>query len=114
MAAGAWRLAKPTQSPPYPKPMGRPCANVLRALEPRAPGIGAVTGRRGSRHWASYRQPTPTLQQLSQFGAQACRRSSLPRWSGFCGHVFGSVLHGHAANQTDVDLLVDFQAAPSF
>jgi len=35
-----------------------------------------------------------------------------PRWSDL--RVFGSVLHGTAANQSDVDLLVDFPGSPSF
>ncbi len=53
-----------------------------------------------------------TLKQLSQLAPKL--QALIAAHGGRDLRVFGSVLHGTAANQSDVDLLVDFPGSPSY
>ena len=57
------------------------------------------------------RQP-PTLQRLRQMAPELLALTAAH--GGQDLRVFGSVIHGAAGLQSDVDLLVDFPSSPSF
>jgi len=79
--------------PSYPKPMGRHGKNVpVRALEPRA-GLGAVLA--GLQNGGIMTPSQPQRFSSCRSWRQAEALHTLPTWSGL--RVFGSVLHGTAA-----------------
>jgi len=54
----------------------------------------------------------PTLERLRQLAPELLRLTAAH--GGQDLRVFGSVIHGAAGRQSDVDLLVDFPSSPSF
>jgi len=113
---GAWPAAA-NPSPPYPKPMEGHGKNVLR-------GPWSAPARESGRYWrGASRMGIMTRQANPQRLPGSCRRLAPKLQALIAAHggvrisgVFGSVLHGTAANQEPMwTLLCGFsQAAPSF
>ncbi len=97
--------------PSIPRTDGKAMARRAACPGAARPGIGAVLAR-GSRMGTMTASQPPTLQQLSQLAPKL--QALIAAHGGRDLRVFGSVLHGTAAQHSEVDLLVDVPGSPSF
>jgi len=112
--AGAWRLAAKTQSPHYPKPMGKAMAKrCCAALEA---GAARESGRllaRGSRNWHHDASQTPNRSSSVAVGAPRLQ-ALIAAHGGRDLRVFGLLLPTARSEPERMwgTWLVDFPASP--